>query len=141
MFKALARPGIVPVITPEAPMGDSGPVTIAGDIAQKIAEFLSGLVIMQLLRKGMPIMMATPHEVFDQKTSAVSLAISREFRICMRYRSDGKVPEYTYNVSSVARLILARYASELRACIHISTSNVWWMQPHSIPWFRFRGRN
>jgi trimethylamine--corrinoid protein Co-methyltransferase len=79
MSKALARDGIVPVITPEAPMGDSGPVTIAGDIAQKIAEFLSGLVIMQLLRRGMPVMMATPNQVFDQKTAAVNLAAHGSF--------------------------------------------------------------
>jgi trimethylamine--corrinoid protein Co-methyltransferase len=79
MFKAVARPGIVPVITPEAPMGDSSPVTIAGNIAQKIAEFLSGLVIMQVLRKGMPVMMATPHEVLDQKTSAVNLGTHASF--------------------------------------------------------------
>jgi trimethylamine--corrinoid protein Co-methyltransferase len=79
VLRALARPGIVPVITPEAPMGDSGPVTIAGDLAQKIAEFLSGLVIMQLLRRGMPVMMATPHEVFDQRTCAVNLASHASF--------------------------------------------------------------
>jgi trimethylamine--corrinoid protein Co-methyltransferase len=79
MFKATARRGIQPVITVEAPQGDTGPVTFAGDIAQKIAEALSGLVIVQLLQEGLPVYFVIPHEVFDQRTVQCCLASRGDF--------------------------------------------------------------
>lgn len=79
MFKTTARWGIQPVITVEAPMGDTGPVTFAGDIAQKIAEALSGLVIVQLLQEGLPVFFVIPHEVFDMKAIQCCLASRGDF--------------------------------------------------------------
>ncbi len=60
-------------------MGDTGPVTFAGDIAQKIAEALSGLVIVQLLQEGLPVFFVIPHEVFDMKTVQCCLASRGDF--------------------------------------------------------------
>jgi trimethylamine--corrinoid protein Co-methyltransferase len=74
MLKATARTGIQPVITVETPMGDTGPSTFAGNIAQKIAELLSGLVIVQLLREGLSVLFVVPLEVFDMRTAQISLA-------------------------------------------------------------------
>ena len=79
MFKATARSGIQPVITVEAPQGDTGPVTFAGDIAQKVAEALSGLAIVQLLHEGLPVYFVIPHEVFDQRTVQCCLASRGDF--------------------------------------------------------------
>jgi len=79
MLKATARWGIQPVVTVETPMGDTGPITFAGNIAQKVAELLSGLVIVQLLNKGIPTFFVTPHETFDMKTAQVSLAGRGDF--------------------------------------------------------------
>jgi trimethylamine--corrinoid protein Co-methyltransferase len=79
MLKATARWGIQPVVTVETPMGDTGPVTFAGNIAQKVAELLSGLVIVQLLKKGIPTFFVTPHETFDMKTAQVNLAGRGDF--------------------------------------------------------------
>jgi len=74
MLKATAKWGIQPVITVETPMGDTGPATFAGNIAQKIAELLSGLVIVQLLQEGLPVVYVVPLEVFDMRTAQICLA-------------------------------------------------------------------
>ena len=79
MLKATAKWGIQPAISTEAPMGYTGPVTLAGNIAQKMAEFLSADVILQLLNKGMPIIWCALHETFDQKTAAVNFASHGNF--------------------------------------------------------------
>jgi len=79
ILKATARDGIQPAIATEAPVGDTGPVTIAGNIAQKMAEFLSGLVILQLLNRGMPVIWLCVHESFDQRTGMVKLASHGDF--------------------------------------------------------------
>ena len=79
MLKATARSGIQPVVTVETPMGDTGPITFAGNMAQKIAELLSGLVILQLLKKGIPTFFVAPHETFDMRTAQVNLAGRGDF--------------------------------------------------------------
>jgi len=74
MLKASSMWGIQPTITVETPMGDTGPVTYAGNIAQKIAELLSGLVIVQILQEGLPIAFVVPLETFDMRTAQICLA-------------------------------------------------------------------
>ena len=74
MLKACSKWGIQPIITVETPMGDTGPVTFAGNIAQKIAELLSGLVIVQLLQEGLPVAFVVPLETFDMRTAQICLA-------------------------------------------------------------------
>jgi len=78
-LKAVARWGIQPALATEAPMGDTGPVTFAGDIAQKMAEYLSGDVILQSLNKGMAVLWVNVHESFDQRTGMVNLASRGDF--------------------------------------------------------------
>jgi trimethylamine--corrinoid protein Co-methyltransferase len=78
-LKAVARWGIQPALATEAPMGDTGPVTFAGDIAQKMAEYLSGDVVLQLLNKGMGVLWVNVHESFDQRTGMVNLASHGDF--------------------------------------------------------------
>jgi len=91
MLKATAKWGIQPVVTVETPMGDTGPITFAGNIAQKIAELLSGLVIVQLLKKGIPSFFVAPHETFDMKTAQVNLAGRGDF---IYGAAMGQVEEY-----------------------------------------------
>lgn len=74
MLKACSKWGIQPVITVETPMGDTGAVTYAGNIAQKIAELLSGLIIVQLLEEGLPVYFVVPLETFDMRTTQICLA-------------------------------------------------------------------
>jgi len=78
-LKAVARWGMQPALATEAPMGDTGPVTFAGNIAQKMAEYLSGDVILQLLNKGMAVLWVNVHESFDQRTGMVNLASHGDF--------------------------------------------------------------
>ncbi len=78
-LKAVARWGIQPALATEAPMGDTGPVTFAGNIAQKMAEYLSGDVILQLLNKGMAVLWVNVHESFDQRTGMVNLSSRGDF--------------------------------------------------------------
>jgi len=79
MLKATAKWGIQPVITVETPMGDTGPATFAGNIAQKIAELLSGLVIVQLLQEGLPVFFVVPLETFDMRTAQICLASRTDY--------------------------------------------------------------
>jgi trimethylamine--corrinoid protein Co-methyltransferase len=79
MLKATARWGIQPAISTEAPTGYTGPITLAGNIAQKMAEFLSGDVILQLLNKGMPVIWCALHETFDLKTASVTFSSHADF--------------------------------------------------------------
>jgi len=78
-LKAVAKWGMQPALATEAPMGDTGPVTFAGNIAQKMAEYLSGDVILQLLNKGMAVLWVNVHESFDQRTGMVNLASHGDF--------------------------------------------------------------
>jgi trimethylamine--corrinoid protein Co-methyltransferase len=78
-LKAVARWGIQPALATEAPMGDTGPVTFAGNTAQKMAEYLSGDVILQLLNKGMAVLWVNVHESFDQRTGMVNLSSRGDF--------------------------------------------------------------
>ena len=56
--------------------GGGGPVTLAGAMAQGIAENLVGLVIHQLTRKGAPFLFAPNVSVLDMKHTVVSYGCS-----------------------------------------------------------------
>jgi trimethylamine--corrinoid protein Co-methyltransferase len=59
----------IPVIyTPCPSAGATAPVTMAGILAQGLAETLSGLVISQLKREGTPFIMGGVHTVLDMRT-------------------------------------------------------------------------
>jgi trimethylamine--corrinoid protein Co-methyltransferase len=61
-------------------LGMTSPVTIAGTLAQVHAEFLSCLVLSQIVRPGTPVMYTSFARGFDMKTVNVSMA-SPEFAI------------------------------------------------------------
>ena len=59
----------VPVLYAPAPMmSGTGPATLAGTLAQTVAEFLFGLVLTQLIRPGAPIIFKTDADVMDPST-------------------------------------------------------------------------
>jgi trimethylamine--corrinoid protein Co-methyltransferase len=72
VLEAAAKWGIPTYIDTEGMMGAVSPVTIAGNLAQKIAEFLSGCIILQVRNKGMPVMFVPIGEGFDMRTGQVS---------------------------------------------------------------------
>lgn len=62
-----ARFGIPAEIIPAPQMGATSPITLAGTLVQSNAEFLSGLVISQLVNPGVPIIYGGSPTTFDMK--------------------------------------------------------------------------
>jgi trimethylamine--corrinoid protein Co-methyltransferase len=62
-----AKLGIPIHIIPMPQTGATAPATLAGSIAQGNAEFLSGLVISQLIKPGTPVIYGNSPVVFDQR--------------------------------------------------------------------------
>lgn len=54
-------------ISPEVQAGATGPVTLAGTLAQQTAEFLAHACIAQLVHPGTPVIYGTVSSVFDMK--------------------------------------------------------------------------
>ena len=63
-----AKKGIPIVYTPGLSGGATAPVTMAGILAQGLAETLSGLVISQLKSEGAPFIMGGVHTIMDMRT-------------------------------------------------------------------------
>jgi trimethylamine--corrinoid protein Co-methyltransferase len=59
---------------PSAQMGATSPVTLAGTVAQSIAEGLMSLVLVQLRQPGAPCCLSGNIGVFDMRTAMLSLA-------------------------------------------------------------------
>jgi len=67
-----AERGIPVVYTPCPSGGATAPVSMAGIVAQGLAETLSGLVISQLKNEGAPFIMGGVHTIMDMRTSIFS---------------------------------------------------------------------
>lgn len=68
----VAKEGLPVLYGAIAQAGATGPVTLAGTVAQSNAEVLSGLVIAQLVRKGTPFVHGVISSIMDQKTSVMA---------------------------------------------------------------------
>jgi trimethylamine--corrinoid protein Co-methyltransferase len=69
----LVRSGQACIISPLVMAGASGPITIAGTLAQQNAEFLAGFTLAQLVRPGVPIVYGTASAPTDMRTGALSI--------------------------------------------------------------------
>jgi trimethylamine--corrinoid protein Co-methyltransferase len=67
-----AQAGVPAVYGPCIQLGATGPVTIAGSLAQANAEVLSGLVIAELAKKGAPFIYGCMGSILDQYTCVMS---------------------------------------------------------------------
>ena len=79
-LKFAARKSIPNVYTPAPNAGATGPVTLAGTIALGAAEYLSGVVIAQLVKNGAPIIAGGVHFAMDMTTGVASYG-STEFNL------------------------------------------------------------
>ena len=61
------------IIAPEAQGGMTGPVTLAGLLAQTNAEILSGIVIAELFNPGAPVLYGTVAAISDPRTGNIAL--------------------------------------------------------------------
>ncbi len=63
----------VPVLYSPGPlMGATGPATVAGTLALTTAEVLFGVVLVQLIKPGAPVVLKPDTDVFDMKTTQVT---------------------------------------------------------------------
>jgi trimethylamine--corrinoid protein Co-methyltransferase len=67
-----AREGIPALYGPCTQSGSSGPITLAGTLAQSNAETLTGLVVTQLVRKGTPFIHGVISTIMDMRTAVMA---------------------------------------------------------------------
>ena len=86
----------------------ASPVTVAGAVAEQTAEFLSGLVLAQVVRKGIPVMFGGYTSSMDMKTmvgatAAIEsmLAVAAHGQMAKYY----KVPSMTFGACSEAKTV------------------------------------
>ena len=79
-LKFAAKNSIPNVYTPAPNAGATAPVTLAGTIALGAAEYLSGVVIAQLIKKGAPMVAGGVHFAMDMTTGVASYG-STEFNL------------------------------------------------------------
>ena len=70
MFSAERR--IPAIYTPCPMLGATAPVTLAGALAVAVAEFLAGMVVSQLTRRGAPLIMGGVLSPMDMRTTILS---------------------------------------------------------------------
>ena len=78
-IKFAAKKGIPTIYTNAAIAGATSPATLAGTIAQGAAEYLSGLVIAQLLQKGTPIIGGGTLFAMDMSTGVASYGSTENY--------------------------------------------------------------
>ncbi|HEX8992404.1 MAG TPA: trimethylamine methyltransferase family protein [Anaerolineales bacterium] len=66
------RAGVPILYSPGPLMGATSPATVAGTVALTQAEVLFGLVLVQLIKAGAPVVLKPDTDVFDMKTSQVT---------------------------------------------------------------------
>ena len=62
--------------------GSTGPITLAGVLAQQNAELLSGIVLAQLVNPGVPVMYGSTSTNIDMKTGGLAIG-SPELSLCI----------------------------------------------------------
>ena len=78
-IKFAASKGIPTIYTNAVNAGATGPVTLAGTIAQGAAEYLSGVVIAQLISKGAPIIGGGTLFAMDMSTGVASYGSTENY--------------------------------------------------------------
>jgi trimethylamine--corrinoid protein Co-methyltransferase len=78
-----ARYGQPAAITAAVMGGTTGPVTLAGTIAQANAETLAGIAVSQMIREGTPMVYGSQSTLADMQTGAY-VSASPEHALCIR---------------------------------------------------------
>ena len=104
--------------------GATGPVTLAGNLAQQNAEILAGIVLTQLVREGTPVIFAGASSNAEMRTGALSIGspemalntaataqMARFYNLPSRSGgavSDAKVPDAQSAYESMMNLLMAQ---------------------------------
>lgn len=76
--------------------GSTGPITLAGVLAQQNAELLSGIVLSQLINPGLPVLYGSTSTNIDMKTGGLAIG-SPELSLCIA--AHGQLARY-YGLAS-----------------------------------------
>ena len=110
-----ARYGIPAEILPMPQLGATGPVTLAGSLAQLNAEFLSGLVVSQLANPGAPIIYGGSPTTFDMRHCTARLGAIETVMLGCAYAQMGKfygLPTHMYLGLTDTKLVDAQAGLE-----------------------------
>ena len=116
--------GIPVEITPAPQLGITGPATIAGSLVQLNAEFLSGLVISQLLHPGSPVIYGGVAATFDMRYANARSAAIESMMLVSGYAQMSKyygLPSSTYSGDTDAKTIDAQSGFESGIGIVLAT--------------------
>jgi len=118
-----AEMGIPAIYTPCIMSGGTGPVTMAGTMVQGLAEYLVGVVLAQLKRKGAAVIMGGVNSPMDMTTSILSYGapelalvsaamtdVAKWLRVPMFSTagcSDAKVPDQQAAIEATVSVIIA----------------------------------
>ena len=95
-------------IGPMSMAGGSGPVTLAGTLAQENAEILAGITVIQCLKPGTPVMYGGIPHIMDLRTSICSFGSGEQGLMAVAMTELGKsygLPVYiNVNLSDAKRL-------------------------------------
>lgn len=110
-----AKFGIPAEILPMPQLGATGPVTLAGSLVQLNAEFLSGLVISQLVKPGAPVIYGGSPTTFDLRYLTARLGAMETIMMGCAYAQIGKyygLPTHMYLGLSDAKVVDAQSGFE-----------------------------
>lgn len=102
-------------IIPALQLGATGPATIAGSIVQHNAEFLSGLVMVQLTNPGAPVIYGGSPTVLDQRYATACLGAIEAMLLGCSYVQIAKsygLPTHMYIGLSDAKIVDAQCGFE-----------------------------
>lgn len=110
-----AKFGIPGEILPMPQLGATGPVTLAGSLVQHNVEFLSGLVMAQLVNPGAPVIYGGSPTTFDQRYGTSSLGAIETVMLGCSYAQIGKyygLPTHMYLGLSDTKVVDAQCGFE-----------------------------
>ena len=110
-----AKYGVPAEILPMPQLGLTGPVTLAGSLAQLNAEFLSGLVISQLSKPGAPVIYGGSPTTFDMRYCTARLGAIETVMLGCAYAQMGKfygLPTHMYLGLSDTKVVDAQAGLE-----------------------------
>jgi trimethylamine--corrinoid protein Co-methyltransferase len=102
-------------ILPMPQLGATGPTTLAGSLVQHNAEFLSGLVMAQLMNPGAPVIYGGSPTTFDQRYATARLGAIETIMLGCSYAQLGKyygLPTHMYLGLSDTKIVDAQCGFE-----------------------------
>ncbi|MBN2323262.1 MAG: trimethylamine methyltransferase family protein [Spirochaetes bacterium] len=115
-----AKAGLPVNVCPMVQVGASGPCSLSGTIAQENAEILSGVVLTQAVRPGLPVTYGCIPHVFDMKAAMISFGSPEQALLAAAMTQLGKsyvFPVYSNTGLSDSKVIDAQFGIESAATL------------------------